>query len=338
MQINLSLAIPSFKRPNDLNELLRSISESTVMPFEIIVIDDCSDNFNEIKFILDQWKKFFLMQNVLFRYKRNSVNVGYDKNLRELIKFATGDYICFIGNDDAVNQNGIDEILKFIELNPDLAAHSRSFTKFTNSPSRVTGVSRFYKKDHTFTSENSSPNNYYRLCCFFSGLVFKRKWALNLDTDKYDGSLYYQLYLFASAYYQTGVGYISYPTVAGRIDGIPLFGNSVSESNIHIPGSYSAKARSNMWSSILKIAKDIDEVNHVSSVSFIHHEIKTRMAFHVFEMYTQKNLSELFSLVSEYKKLKIFYHPIPLLLFIIVLTFRRYSIYFFSLIRFLYQR
>jgi hypothetical protein len=173
---------------------------------------------------------------------------------------------------------------------------------------------------------------------FFGGLVFDRDWALRKETDLFDGTLYYQLYLFGSAYNESGVGYIYQPTVGARTTGIPLFGAAASEASVHRPGGYSEKARAKMWADILKISEYIDSVYCQFSRKNIHHELKTRFSFHVFEMYIDKSSKDLFTLAIELNKLGLMMHPIPILLFLTVLSLRSYSYFVFNGIRKFVQR
>lgn len=333
---SLTIAIPSYDRYEDLDYAIQSIFNSSIPPSEVLVIDDNSLQKKQIEIVLKKWELEFSKKNVNFKFILSEVNSGYDINLYKLLKNSTSDYVMFLGNDDIVLPKGIEETFNYIKSNKYLA-YSRTFAKFNNNK-KITGISRFSNEDRSFSKINSSLNFYFRLSCFFSGLIFDRRWALNIHTEKYNGTLYYQLFLFGCAYFESGVGYISEPIVGGRTDGIPLFGNSAAEAKTHIPGSYTAKARRIMWENILKIAFDLDQKYNVKSYELIHKEIKTRMAFHVFEMYSFKSLRELMDLRVEYVRLKIFYHPIPIFLFLIVLIFRKKSFYFFKAARFIIQR
>ena len=63
----VTVVIPSYKRPEKLNKLLKSIIEQTVLPNEIIVVDDCSDMDLEYK-------------NVIYKNKINFKKLKYIKN------------------------------------------------------------------------------------------------------------------------------------------------------------------------------------------------------------------------------------------------------------------
>lgn len=332
---SITIGIPSYSRVLDLDFAIESIFNSVFYPDEILVIDDFSPDRDEILECLLKWSSKFDPKKTNFRFIMSDRNEGYDRNLQKIISNSTCDYVMFLGNDDILLPNGIHDALNYLQENK-LNAYSRSFVRFNNT--KLIGISKFSKADRTFNSQNSPLFSYFRLSCFFSGLIFCRKWADSKLTNQYDGTLYYQLYLFGCAYFESGVGYISTPIVGGRVDGIPLFGRSKTEQSSHIPGGYTAHSRAIMWANILKIASDLDGTYKSNSFKFIHYEIKTRMAFHIFEMYSFKSIYDLIDLKNEYKKLNIFYHPIPLFLFFIVFIFRRNSILFFKMARKIYQR
>jgi hypothetical protein len=244
----------------------------------------------------------------------------------------------FIGNDDAFTAGGVGCIYEIVAANPGLKAFSRSFVKFADSLDNASGVSRFATRDCIFSPGNSKPRMYLRLSAYFGGLVFDRPWALDKESDAYDGTLYYQLYLFGCAYFESGVGYIHEPVVGARTDGVPLFGVASTEAAAHRPGGYSAQSRARMWSDILRIARDIDRDHDERSYDDIHYELKTRLSFHVFESYAHKSVQELVALAKELNRLDLMSHPVPIALFLAVLILRRWSAVLFGLSRRVYQR
>ena len=336
--ITLSVAVPSFRRPGDLDYLLKTIHDGTELPDEVVVCDDNSPERTEIRGVVDRWRAAFGRSACALRYLENDVNLGYDRNLQKLVRECTSEYVVFIGNDDAFTSAGIRRIYDGITANPGLRAFSRSFVKFADSLDNSSGVSRFATQDCIFAAGNSKPRMYLRLSAYFGGLVFDRAWALGKERGSYDGTLYYQLYLFGCAYFETGVGYIYEPVVGARTDGVPLFGVASTEAGSHQPGGYSARARARMWSDILRIARDIDRDHDASSYDDIHYELKTRLSFHVFESYAHKSIQDLLALARELNRLDLMSHPVPIALFLVVLVFRKWSALLFGLSRRIYQR
>lgn len=334
----LTIAVPSYSRWRDLDYLLTTIFDGGRYPDEILVIDDNSPDLAEIRKVVQKWRERFEPAGVNFVYQENPRNLGYDRNVRKLIESASSKYLVFIGNDDAFTSGGVGTIYRALAAHPGTRAFSRSFIKFSDTIEDKRGVSRFASSDTVFSASNSKPRFYLRLSAYFGGLAIDREWAISKQTECYDGTLYYQVYLFGCAYYETGVAYIHEPVVGARVDGVPLFGSSLLEAAVHSPGGYSANARANMWMSVLGIARDIDRIYGGESAEDIHYELKTRLSFHVFESYSRRSIKDLLSLVRELKGLRLMHHPIPVFLFVIVLVFRTYSAAFFGLIRQIYQR
>src|SRR6202012_3665172 len=48
-------------------------------------------------------------------YKRNSTNIGIDDNLVSLMKWAEGDYVWFMGDDDYILDDAMERILDIID-------------------------------------------------------------------------------------------------------------------------------------------------------------------------------------------------------------------------------
>jgi abequosyltransferase len=334
----LSVAVPSYSRPECLDYLLETISSGTAFPDEIVVCDDNSPNREKIEMVVDKWRPIFAASFTALRFFQNETNLGYDRNLQNLLRKCASDYVVFIGNDDAFTPTGIATIYESIRRNPGIKAFSRSFLKFPDRLERRSGVSRFASHDHIFNAENSKPRMYLRLSAYFGGLVFDRVWASKKETAKYDGSLYYQLYLFASAYYESGIAYISTPTVGARTNGVPLFGAASVEAEFHQSGGYSPASRARMWSEILRISRDTDEKYQAQSAADIRYELKTRLSFHVFEDYSKKSLGQLVALSRELGRLGLMTHPVPVFLFLTTFILRKWSALMFTAVRRLYQR
>lgn len=337
VKASITIGIPSYQRPDDLDYLMSTIKSLNQYPEKIIIADDNSPDQDKITQIINRYASFFDKNGVEICYIKNSINLGYDKNLKNIINNTRTEYLMFIGNDDAVDPNCISEFKKF-ERKYKLNAYSRSFWRFNHNLDNKFGKSWFHNSDHVFMSNNSTPNYYYRLGAYFGGLIFNAKWAKSKEISHFDGTLYYQIYLMASAFYEGGIGYISYPIVGARIEGVPMFGNSESESGEHSPGQYTAKARSAMWKSIIYISEYIDSIYSVKSRTFIIEELKARMSFHLFESYTSRSIRDLIELCKELHRIKLFIHPIPIFLSILVLLLRSKSIHFFKIIRKIYQR
>ena len=68
----VSVVIPTYNRPDYLTRLLKSIERQTKKVDEIIIVNDCSDNKDEYKQVIDSFTK---------------LNIIYIFNLFTFIKF-----------------------------------------------------------------------------------------------------------------------------------------------------------------------------------------------------------------------------------------------------------
>jgi abequosyltransferase len=334
---SISICVPAYGRPAEFSLLLKSLEHLTTSPHEIIICEDGSAQRSEIRVLVDQFSHAMIGNITNVRYIENELNLGYDGNLRKLISVATADYVFFIGNDDYILPNAMKAVGSFLSQHKSLAA-SRSFARFSSDPMTPVGYSRAYSIDQLLNKHNSSAGMVQRIGGFFGGLVFDRKWADGIATTKYDGTLYYQMYLLLSAYASGTIGYISEPTVAARADNNPLFGAAKSEQVHFTPGRYSAKARGRMWESILQITQDIEQQTGVPMVTSIRRELSGRMSFHVFEMFAGREVAELRDLRDELKRLNLYAHWLPKCLYLINLVFGQKSTVFYTMLRKTLQR
>jgi len=89
-----SVLIPTFNRAKSVCNLIDEINQYRHDDIEIVVVDDCSDKVN--------WStlKEFSSLHSNVRLIRNEENVGLTKNWNNTIKYAKGEWIGFICDDD----------------------------------------------------------------------------------------------------------------------------------------------------------------------------------------------------------------------------------------------
>jgi glycosyltransferase involved in cell wall biosynthesis len=300
---NLTLGIPAYNRSGELCDLFDSILKCVGYPTTVLVIEDCSGERELIRGVVSSYKEQFKTCGVDLQYIENDINLGYDKNIKKLISKASGEWLILIGNDDKVTPDCFLQICSAIERFPLQRFFSRSFYRFTGTPNRRIGLSRLSSEDTVFSSSCSDPGMLFRSAAFVGGLVINVNWARQLECDKYDGGLYYQVYLSANAFCQNGIGYISRPIVEARIGNCPLFGTATIERTKHSPGWYSPKSRGFMWSTVLSIGRDIGDKYGLDLVPGLKRELGGRQSFHVFEMMAGASKDVLDEIWHEYAKL-----------------------------------
>ena len=100
MQISIALAV--YNGDRYLNLLLDSLYRQTVLPFELVIIDDCSTD-NSWDIITSITSNKFLVRS----YK-NEKNEGVNSTFKKLISLCNGDYIAFCDQDDIWLENKLE--------------------------------------------------------------------------------------------------------------------------------------------------------------------------------------------------------------------------------------
>ena len=113
----VSVVIPTYNRMNDLDECLDSVIVQTILPKEIIIVDD-SDN-DEIKNLIKNRESEFKEKDILLRYIRNVRERSLTIARNVGVENATGDIILFLDSDVVLDKNYIKEILKVYKGKPD---------------------------------------------------------------------------------------------------------------------------------------------------------------------------------------------------------------------------
>ena len=185
--MKISICIPQYNRINYLLKSLTIIEQQTYANIEIVISDDCSTDETEIKIIeLAKTYKYPII------FSKNEKNEGYDRNYRKCIELATGEYAFLIGNDDSTyGESGIAFLVNFLEQNnyPDVG--------FCNMIEERTNNTYVQRASATKVLGNGADiaTKYYSCFSFVGGLIYKKSVFDKFNTDKYDGSIYAQMYL-----------------------------------------------------------------------------------------------------------------------------------------------
>jgi glycosyltransferase involved in cell wall biosynthesis len=187
LQPLLTIGIPHYKWRRHLEVVLASIVEQRFRDLEIVVSDDCSpdDSAEVIPGVLAAGGR-------QFRYYRQQSNLGYDGNVRFCLTAARGRYVMLLGNDDALN--GPDTADQLAAALRDLAYPEVAFTNFEEWAEPGSVVHRALAT-RVLGRGVPAAVRFFRSFSFVSGLIFDRAQAQRHDTDRWDRSVYYQIYL-----------------------------------------------------------------------------------------------------------------------------------------------
>ena len=106
--MNISVIIPTFNRKETLKRAIQSVVMQSYTPYEIIVIDDGSDDGTK-EWLKDNYP------DVKYIYQMNS---GVSSARNKGIKFARGDWIALLDSDDEWLPSKLKDQAYEIELNP----------------------------------------------------------------------------------------------------------------------------------------------------------------------------------------------------------------------------
>jgi hypothetical protein len=212
----LTVAIPHYRHRHYLEAVLASIFAQDLDSFEIVVSDDCSpdDSQQVIPEILHRSGR-------PYRYYVQRANLGYDGNLRFCLAAAQGEYVLLLGNDDALA--GPDSLRRTADI---LRKLERPAVAFANYSDYATGVvTQRAQSTQLLGSGPDTAIRFFRSFSFVGGLLFAREAARQHETDAWDGSIYYQIYL-ASRIVASGGGLAAIDECTVRKD-VRLSGQTV---------------------------------------------------------------------------------------------------------------
>lgn len=106
----LSICIPTYNRPESLDNCLNSLAKQKEKNFEVCISDNCSKA--DIKKIIRPYKK-----KLKIKFNRNNKNLGFALNLLKVSSMAKGEYIWFIGDDDLLVPGAIKHLFRLIKRN-----------------------------------------------------------------------------------------------------------------------------------------------------------------------------------------------------------------------------
>ena len=185
--MKVSICIPQYNRIEYLLKSLHQIEKQTYQNIEIVVSDDGStdDTENRIK-ALQQVYPFPLL------FKRNEKNLGYDRNYRQAIELASGEYCFTLGNDDTLSEPGaIGYLVDFLEMAgyPDIGFCNYYEEQAPQHIYRRAGTTGVLGTGYEVAMKH------YSCFSFVAGLIYKRETFMQYNTSAYDGSVFAQMYL-----------------------------------------------------------------------------------------------------------------------------------------------
>ncbi len=254
----ISVCIPAYNRPDTLRELLDSILVQWRSDVEVVVCEDYSPARERIAEVVRQAQEHY--PEARLSYYENASNLGYDGNLRRLLELATGDYCLFMGDDDLLCDGALARVGRVIDKYPRLGVINRAYQIVDRlAGDSVVSENRYYEGDRFFPAGVDAVVSFYRRVITVSGLTVHRQEAVALATDRYHGTVLYQLYLVGNLLLDMNGYYISDILVLRRKAVDHFFGSSLVEKGLFDPSSITPEHSMNFVRGMLSIAQGIEK-------------------------------------------------------------------------------
>ncbi|WP_146490020.1 glycosyltransferase family 2 protein [Vibrio sp. T20] len=132
--IGYSVVIPCFQSTGHIKRTLDSILSQSVLPSEIIIVDDKSDDLDDLIFISDRYSEILHIEVISKEIKSNAAdsrNIGWSR--------AKSDIIFFIDSDDQWLPKHAEVILKTYESDEHIDAIYTAFNTIDSNSSSIRG-------------------------------------------------------------------------------------------------------------------------------------------------------------------------------------------------------
>lgn len=124
-EFSIACIIASYNYGDFLIEAIESVLRQTIVPDEILITDDCSDD--ESQLISESYIK---MYPGLIKYNRNSRNLGIVENFNKAARLINSDYIFFLGADNRLLSNYVEECYKVLVSDINIAIAYTDYALF----------------------------------------------------------------------------------------------------------------------------------------------------------------------------------------------------------------
>ena len=111
-----SIIIVTYNKLEYVKPCIQGIYESTQVPFELILVDNGSDQSN-----IGDYAKQLKAQYDNFKYIRSEKNLGFAKGYNKGVEASEGEFICILNNDTRVTDGWIGKFIKHYESRRDVA-------------------------------------------------------------------------------------------------------------------------------------------------------------------------------------------------------------------------
>lgn len=313
----ISVCIPAYNRVEVLSELLDTIFSQDFDDFEIVICEDGSPQRTQIAEVVGRYS---IIRPNLIRYFENSENLGYDGNIRNLIEKSQGKYCLFMGNDDLMCEGALSKVADAVSRHQNIGVLLRSYAAFDGSPTNIVQTFRYFDRELFFPAGAETISTIYRRSVVIPGMVINRDAALRWATNRFDGTLLYQLYLVANILVEMNAVYLPDVIALYRNGGIPDFGNSSAEQGKFQPKEQTPESSVHFMQGMLDIAQYVEQTRQVAIFKPIMRDI-ANYSYPILAIQAKKPLSIFLKYGWSLASLGLARYPLFYIWFIAILIF-----------------
>lgn len=158
MKIKVSVVIPNYNGLQYLEDCMDSLMKQDVRSFEIIVVDDASDDSG-----LEQVQSKYPDNGAYprTRYLKHEKNEGFCKSVNDGIALATADYVLLLNNDTRANPSMVRELYHTIKKSPKIFSVAAKMVSLKNPEIMDDGGDYYCSLGWAFTPAKDKPAKNY---------------------------------------------------------------------------------------------------------------------------------------------------------------------------------
>lgn len=289
----ISICITSFNRPKELRRCLESIKTKYEEQIEIVISEDLSPKREEIRQEIEEFK---CKTRMLVHSNYNFKNLGYDRNLETLISLAQGDYILFVSDDDAIIEDGLNDVIETLSKHPEIPC---LFSAYKSSDKKA--QNREYNHSFMINCGKKSVSKYLYESILFSGLIFKKQYVDKISAERFVNLNYFQVYLFMKTIYEYGGYYRNCYLIECIGDGENGYGTTeLSEKDPLLADRSSVYSDIRFNEGLVKIIKifDSDENENIINMFSKEYSLRTYRGMSMARSLGKKELKKYWSMIN----------------------------------------
>jgi abequosyltransferase len=264
LKMLITIAIPSFNRPETLIRLLNSIDFVNPL-IEIVICEDNSPKQKDIRHHINAYKACSPLN---INYFENIINFGYDENIWELVRKSHGKYIMFMGDDDVFIPGSLERFFYFVREHPTLGYVLKSHS--IHHANGKTEPFNYYRKTTFFAPGANTIAELFRKSVLISGFFIKREPLIKYYSNELNGTLLTQLFFLALQCNKLPSAYYDIPlTMQFEEKNVPFFGSSENEKELYEPGEITLNNSINFLKSYFKVLEYIENTLSIEVKSHV---------------------------------------------------------------------